>query len=398
VIGTLVAAWFDVRTRPLRTLASVAGMVAAITAVITVDAAGALSRRSQADYLERQFGRAATVELRTEARGTEAGRETARVVPGFLGHIGVTLVTPTTATGLLLLDRDQRMPVQALLVAPAYAAVRAVDVVAGRFPTRQFLAPHAVVSERVARALGYEPAAFVGRPLRVVVAGSDADPDPRTAPTVTVVVDAVMRTQERSGDPVDVLMTGGQAPAEPDAWLLRVAPADVPLLRGTLDTLSRDHPRVAAALQVRRVDQDDVLAPLLRQQAATGRVIALVALAVGGLGLFGVGLAGVRERSHEFGIRRALGATRSAIFGSVLFETVLEVLVSAAVAVVLADVIVHLVPRQLVVALLPVPDHVALPVGSAVRGVVSAAAVGLGAGLIPAIRAVRVSVRAAIAG
>lgn len=398
MIGTLVAAWYDVRTRPLRTLASVAGMVAAITAVITVDAAGALSRRAQADYLARQFGRAATLEVRSGASDGDLARETDAVVPAFLRHNGVTLLSPVTPTTVLLLDGDRRLPAQALVVGTGYAGVRTVDLIAGTFPVRPFLVPHAVVSERVARALGYEPADIVGAEVRLVVAGLDAAPDPRTAVTRLAVVEGVTRTGPRAESAVEVLLTGGPVLAAPEAWLVRVDPADVASLRATIGTLGRDHPRVAAALQVRRVDQDDVLAPLLRQQAATGRVVAWVALAVGGLGLFGVGLAGVRERSHEFGVRRALGASRSAVFGSVLVETVLEVLASALVAVVVAAVAVHAVPRQLVVALLPVPRDVTLPVASAVRGVASAAAVGLAAGLIPAIRAVRLSVRAAIAG
>jgi putative ABC transport system permease protein len=397
MIGVVLSAWYDVRTRPLRTLAAIAGMVAAVTALITVDAAGELSRRSQADYLSHQFGRAATLEVRlsTDAPGVRA--EAADVVPRLLAAHGVTALSAVEPVRAIVVDGDHTQPAQALLVQPAYGAIRSVDVIAGTLPTRTFLVRHAAVSDSLAAALGYPASNLVGRPLRVVIAGTDANPDLRTAPAETVVVDAVTTASTPTIDHADVLVYGAP-PAGAGTWLVRVAPTDVAEIRALVETLSRDHPAVAAALTVRRVDQDDILAPLLAQQAATGRVIALIALAVGGLGLLGVALAGVRERGRDFGVRRALGASRSAIFGSVLIETIINVLVAAVVAIPLSMLVIQLIPRQLVVALLPVPTDVGLPVTSTLRGIAAAALVGSLAGLLPAVRSATSSVRAALNG
>ncbi len=79
--------------------------------------------------------------------------------------------------------------------------------------------------------------------------------------------------------------------------------------------------------------QDDVkmIVPLeqLRQQEATARIfnivlgsIAFISLLVGGIGIMNVMLATVTERTHEIGIRRALGARKSNIIKQFLIETV----------------------------------------------------------------------------
>ena len=73
-----------------------------------------------------------------------------------------------------------------------------------------------------------------------------------------------------------------------------------------------------------------VAAQLLAQAQATQRVfnivvgsIAAISLLVGGIGIMNIMLTTVTERTREIGVRRALGATRSAVLQQFLIETVL---------------------------------------------------------------------------
>jgi putative ABC transport system permease protein len=82
----------------------------------------------------------------------------------------------------------------------------------------------------------------------------------------------------------------------------------------------------------RDADDFEVVVPaeLLAQAQSTQRVfnivmgsIAAISLLVGGIGIMNVMLTSVTERTREIGIRRAVGAPRSAILAQFLIETVL---------------------------------------------------------------------------
>src|SRR5699024_5277502 len=136
----------------------------------------------------------------------------------------------------------------------------------------------------------------------------------------------------------------------------------------------------------------------LRQQEVTGTATKIVALVVGGLGILGVGVSGVKERASEFGLRRAIGAKRSRIFGGVLTQTLLEAIIAALIAIPLAALLLEYFARDLVLSTLPMPPSTMLPVESALQGLAGAVVVGLIAGLIPAIHAARTSVIRALRG
>jgi putative ABC transport system permease protein len=88
----------------------------------------------------------------------------------------------------------------------------------------------------------------------------------------------------------------------------------------------------------------EVLIPeeLLRQAQQTQRMfniimgsIAGISLLVGGIGIMNIMLANVSERRREIGIRRAIGATKAAILGQFLIETVLVCLAGGVIGIVL---------------------------------------------------------------
>ena len=51
--------------------------------------------------------------------------------------------------------------------------------------------------------------------------------------------------------------------------------------------------------------------------------VAAISLVVGGIGILAVMLISVKERTHEIGIRRAVGATKGDIVGQFLLESII---------------------------------------------------------------------------
>lgn len=180
----------------------------------------------------------------------------------------------------------------------------------------------------------------------------------------------------------------------PATWLARVNPDNFGLLQGIVDSVKNDDG--TPVFRAERIDQADELQPVLDQQDVTSRAVTVVALLIGGLGILGVGVASVRERGREFGLRRALGASKSRIFSSVIVQTLLEVMIAAALAIPLAAILLQRFARSLVLESLPLPPSTSLPLESAAQGLIGALVVGLVAGLIPAVNAARTSVVQAI--
>jgi putative ABC transport system permease protein len=113
---------------------------------------------------------------------------------------------------------------------------------------------------------------------------------------------------------------------------------------------------------------------------ASGIIIGGIALLVGGIGIMNIMLVSVTERTHEIGIRKALGARRSQILRQFLIESALICAVGGIIGVGLAwgggKAISQWLPTV-------------LPVPIAIVGMVFAAFVGIFFGLFPAAKAAR---------
>lgn len=179
------------------------------------------------------------------------------------------------------------------------------------------------------------------------------------------------------------------------ALLARINPGDYGFLQELVASVTDEQGR--PVYTTRRADQEDQLAPVLDQQSVTASIVTVVALTIGGIGILGVGVAIVRERAKDFGLRRALGASKLRIFAGVIVQTVMEVLLAALIAIPLAAILVKVFARDMVLETLPLPPSTSLPLSSAL-GLAGALIVGLVAGLIPAINAARTSVVQALRG
>jgi putative ABC transport system permease protein len=116
--------------------------------------------------------------------------------------------------------------------------------------------------------------------------------------------------------------------------------------------------------------------------------VALLTLALGGIGVMNIMLVAVTERTREIGVRKALGATAIDIKRQFLVESAIITLVSGTVGLSLG------VGVCLVMRLIPLPDFIPHPVISPVAiaaSITTLTAITVLAGIYPALRASNLS-------
>jgi putative ABC transport system permease protein len=111
-------------------------------------------------------------------------------------------------------------------------------------------------------------------------------------------------------------------------------------------------------------------------------IIGIIALVVAGIGIMNIMLVAVTERTHEIGLRMALGARRAQVLAQFLLEAVVLCNLGGAIGVVVGYGLGNLVS---VFTDFPV----SLPLEWAVLGFVFCSVVGLTFGMWPAVRAAR---------
>ncbi len=112
--------------------------------------------------------------------------------------------------------------------------------------------------------------------------------------------------------------------------------------------------------------------------------VALLTLALGGIGVMNIMLVAVSERTREIGVRKALGATAVDIRRQFLAESAIITLVSGALGLLIGIGII------LALRLLPLPEFLPHPVISAtaiISSLITLAAITVTAGTYPALRA-----------
>jgi putative ABC transport system permease protein len=112
--------------------------------------------------------------------------------------------------------------------------------------------------------------------------------------------------------------------------------------------------------------------------------VAVISLLVGGIGIMNIMLASVLERTHEIGIRRAVGATQRDVTVQFLAEALLMTLSGG-----VAGILLGLVVSGAVSAYAGWATKVSL--GAVVLGFTVSVAVGLLFGIYPAIRAAQLN-------
>ena len=120
-----------------------------------------------------------------------------------------------------------------------------------------------------------------------------------------------------------------------------------------------------------------------------GIALPAIGLVVGSIVIMNIMLVAVAERTHEIGIRKALGARRSDILSQFLAESTTLAVIGASVGIAAGFGL-----AELIAAVSPLPAAVAL--WSVVVGVLVGATVGIVSGVYPATRAARLDPIAAL--
>jgi putative ABC transport system permease protein len=220
-------------------------------------------------------------------------------------------------------------------IAPAYAQIRKLNVLAGRFFDQQDEQEHAkvaAVAEHLANRIYGSPAAAIGRTLRIsslpfTIIG-----------TVKEGVETFGQSELAGGDVVLIPYSVCQyfVPRN-TVHMLFFSMADAsqvePATRQIQDILQSRH-RPESVYRVENLTQ--LLAVAAKAANALTLVLLLVAtvtLVVGGMGIMNIMLATVSSRTREIGIRKAVGATAAEIRLQFLAEAVLISLIGGAIGI-----------------------------------------------------------------
>ncbi len=122
----------------------------------------------------------------------------------------------------------------------------------------------------------------------------------------------------------------------------------------------------------------------IRNARLSGGLIAAISLLVGGIGIMNIMLASINERIREIGICKAVGATGPALFTQILIESMVIALIGAALGVGASFGLVRILALVSPTANAPV-----ITAGALLVAVAFSAAVGVIAGLFPAVKAAR---------
>ena len=262
----------------------------------------------------------------------------AREVPG-VRSLGLTSQLPLSGeadaygVGVHEEGRGEEMDGTAYRYAidPEYLDVMGIPRVEGRGITisdRPGAPPAVVVSRSLARTLF--PGGAVGERLRV---GAGMPPF-----EVVGVVDDVPQQSLEGRDTDAVYVAARQwSWADRTRWVVvdvgEVEPEVVGALRSAIRSAGPDQPIVRVEALEAVIEQSEAQR---RFVMAVITAFALFATTLATLGLYGVMATGVAERTHEMGVRAALGATRSSIVGLILRQGMAIVLLGLVVGVGLA--------------------------------------------------------------
>ena len=204
-------------------------------------------------------------------------------------------------------------------VTPDYFRTFGIDLVRGRLFTAQDTAraPRVALINETAARFYFGGADPIGRPIAF-----GSKPDPARAMTVVGIVrDA--RHSLRQAPPRMVYQPLAQIIQPPDTLTAAIRTTSDPtpvagMVRAEVAALNRD----VAVIWVRTMQQQIASALTSERLLATlSTAFGLLALLLACIGLYGVVSYDVARRSHDIGIRLALGAERSSVLTAVLRQT-----------------------------------------------------------------------------
>lgn len=367
----------------LRSLLSTLGIACGVSSFLLMMSVGEGARRETLSQLEglgmrNVVLRAATLSaerreaaLRMGSRGL-ALSDGDRVLAAVAGAGTVAGVRELQTT---IYGATRELSPLALEVTPALASVQSLSLASGRFIAATDVAGVCVLGSQLSRALGAEGA--VGASLRV--GGSLCRVVGVLSPSHRSGSKSAVATRDL--DQALFLPFSGEAASE---LVVAIRPgADVTGSAGAVRRVMEVVHHGAGDYQVIVPEE------LLRQSEDTRSTfdflltsIGLISLLMGGIGTMNMMLASVAERTHEIGLRRALGATRDGILGQFLVEVLILTWAGSALGIVCGLVGLLLLSARADWAFCLTPWSVVAPL-------LMSAVVGLGFGIYPALKAAR---------
>jgi ABC-type antimicrobial peptide transport system permease subunit len=172
-----------------------------------------------------------------------------------------------------------------------------------------------------------------------------------------------------------------------DIFVSAASPKDIPVAMRQITSLLRDRHRIRTGspddFRIRDLTEiSEALASASRVMTNLLLIVALISLVVGGVGIMNIMLVSVTERTHEIGIRMAVGARARDILRQFLIEAVVLCLAGGVVGILLGRGV-----SIAVTALLNWPTLPSLP--AIIAAVAVSATVGIVFGYYPAWKASR---------
>ena len=124
----------------------------------------------------------------------------------------------------------------------------------------------------------------------------------------------------------------------------------------------------------------------IRNARMSGGIIAAISLLAGGIGIMNIMLASITERVREIGIRKAIGATFFDVFTQILVESVVIAILGGIAGLFASSMLV-----KLLVAMSPSENTPVITMESMLLAFAFSVAVGVLAGLFPAIKAAKLN-------
>jgi putative ABC transport system permease protein len=373
--GLVLAAVEEIAAYKLRTALSVLSVVVGIASVTLIIAVGEVGRAAAVNALERQAGRAATLSVGIEVptwspRDAFSIAGDLRDAAALSGASAVSIVAVTD--GSLSIGRTER-PAQVVGTQPELSTIRRLRLLFGRWiraTDDSLIAPVIVMNRPLAADLGLTILPIGPQDIRLNLGQ-------RVAATLIGIVD--------DGQPTSVAYV---PLASSRRWSLTtsaprlfvwVPPEKVaPLSARELELADRAETRI----EVQRVDDPQAIDNLIRIIQVVLAAIAALSLVSGGIGIINLGFVTVSQRSREFAIRRAFGATRRAVFAIVCIESAITVILAGAIGIAVA-VAGTVLLTVLASSMIGVTDLPPFPVSAAFVGVVVSIALAVATGLLP---------------
>ncbi|WP_326722961.1 ABC transporter permease [Streptomyces sp. NBC_00243] len=391
VAPLLSSAWRELRVHRVRSLLAGLSVVIGVAALVAVVAMGDLGRAAVQEQVERTVGRPATLSVNLTADGEQtASRSAVDQNAAWIREFGVHAISRVESRQAQLDAVESGgtpLSVTVMGVDAGYGSVKRMDLLAGQWlpggkaepwaPPLYLNVAAADHFEGNGRALGSRLSLAADVPTQGIVLG--VIDDSRNEPVAYTDIRSLRKWYSESTIPesTEILMTVDPSEAEM-------------VTAAVLHHLSSGG--LTGGERVQRVDDYSSYERILKLLQGVLGAIAGISLITGGIGLMNLTLSQIQSRVHEFGVRRAFGASQSHIFAIILWESVILTAVSSLLGTLLSAGAFNAV-------LLMLPEFsggLQFPVTAAFIGSTAAIFIGIASALVPAWRAAQLDIIRAI--